>query len=86
MDAILPVHVFLEGLPESVRELRQEHPKTVSWSGVVALCDIWSWELCEETCKSLHPSVGGSEVGWTPYPDRNDVWSVGRFVRAFTLS
>ena len=85
MDAILPVNVLTEGLSESDRELRQGHPETVDWPGTGTLRDVWSRELCEGTCESLHPSVGGPEIGWTPYPDRHDIWSVGRFVRAFTL-
>ena len=75
-----------EGLPESDCEPRQEHPKTVNWSGTGTVCDVWSRELCEGTCESLHPNVGGPEIGWTPYPNRNDILSVGRFARAFTLS
>ena len=82
MNAILPVYVF----PESDRELRQGHSKTVNWSGTGTVCDVSSREICEGTCESLQPSVGGPEIGWTPYPDRNDIWSVGRFGRAFTLS
>ena len=78
MDAILPVHVLPEGLPESDRELRQGHPKTVSWSANGTVCDVFSRELCEGTCESLHPSVGGSEIEGTPYPDRKNIWSVDR--------
>ena len=84
MDAaILPVYVLPEGLPESDRELCQGHPKTVNWSGTGTSL---SRDFCEGTSESLNPIVGGPEIGWTPYPDRNDIWSVGRFVRAFTLS
>ena len=85
MDAILPVNVLPEGLQESVRELRQGHPETVDWSGTGTVRDVWSREICEGTCESLHPSVGGPEIGWTPYPNHHDIWSVGRFVRPFTL-
>ena len=85
MDAILRVYVLPEGIPESDREFRQGHPKTVDWSGTGTVCDVWPRELCEGICESLYPSVGGPEIGWTPYPDRHDIWSVGRFVRAFTL-
>ena len=85
MDAILPVNVLREGLPESDGELCQGHPETVDRSGTSTVRDIWSRELCEGTCESLHPSVGGPEIGWIPYPDRHDIWSVGRFVRAVTL-
>ena len=60
--------------------------RKLNWSGTGTVCDVWLRELCEGTCESLHPSVGGPEIGWTPYPDRNDMWSVGRFDRAFTLS
>ena len=42
MDAIVPVHVLPEGLPESDRELRQGHLKTVNWSGIGNVCDVWS--------------------------------------------
>ena len=42
MDAILPVHVIPEGLPESDCELRQGHPETVNWSGIGTICDVWS--------------------------------------------
>ena len=42
MDAILPVHVLPEGLPESDCELFQGHPKTVNWSGIGTVCDVWS--------------------------------------------
>ena len=83
MDATLPLNVLPEGLLESDRELRQGHPETADWSGTVR--DVWSREFCEGTCEYLHPSVGGPEIGWTPYPDRHDMWSVGLFVRAFTL-
>ena len=38
------------------------------------------------TCESLFSSVGRPEIGWTAYPDRDDIWSVGRFVHAFALS
>ena len=81
MDSILPVNVLHEGLPESDRKL----PETVDWSGTSTVRDVWSRELCEWTCESLHPSVGGPEIGWTAYPDRHDIWLVGRFVRAVTL-
>ena len=42
MDAILPVHVLPQDLQESDRELRQRHPKTVNWSGIGTVCDVWS--------------------------------------------
>ena len=45
MDAILPVNVLPEGLPESDRELRQGHPETVDWSGTGTARDVWSREL-----------------------------------------
>ena len=86
MIAILPVHVLPECLTESDCELRQGHPKTVNSSGTGTVCDVWSRELCEETCESLHPSVGGPEIGWTPHHDRKEIWSVGRSVRDFKLS
>ena len=85
MDAILPVNVLPEGLPESDRELCQGHPEIVDRSGISTVRDVWSRELCEETCESLHPSVSGPEIEWTPHPDRHDIWSAGRFVRAITL-
>ena len=85
MDAILPVFVLPEGIPESDCELCQGHPETIDWSGTSTVRDIWSRELCERTCDSPNSSVGGPETGWTPYPDRHDIWSVGRFVRAVTL-
>ena len=85
MDAILAVNVLPEGLPESDRELCQGHPKTVDRSGISTVRDVWSRELQEGTCESLHPSVSGPEIGWTPYPDRLDIWSAGRVVRAITL-
>ena len=85
MDAIHPVNVLPEGLPESDRELRQGHLETVDWSSSGTVRDVWSRELCEGTCESLHPSVGEPEIGWTLYPDRQDIWSVGRFVQGFTL-
>ena len=65
MDAILPVNVLPEVLPESDRELRQGHPKTVDWSGTGTVREVWSRELCEGTCKSLHTSVSGPDIGWT---------------------
>ena len=86
MDAIFLVNVLPEGLPESDRKLRQGHPETVDWSGTGTVRDVWSRELCEGFCESLHPSVGVPEIGWTPYSDRHDILSIGRFVRAFTLT
>ena len=82
MDAILPVYVLTQGFQESTRELRQRHPKTIIWSVFTSFCigtvfDVWSRELCEGTCESLHPSVGGLENGWTSYPDRDNMRSVG---------
>ena len=85
MDAILPVNVLPEGLPESDCELCQGHPETVDRSGTSTVRDVWSRKLCEGTCDPLRPSVSGPEIGWTPYPDRHDIWSAGRFVRAITL-
>ena len=85
MNAILPVNVLFEGLPEFHFELRQGRSETVDWSGTGTVRDVWSREICEGTYESLHPSVVGPEIGWAPYPDRHDIWSVGRFIRAFTL-
>ena len=73
MDAILPVNVLPQGLPEFDRELPQGHPETVYWSGTGTVRDVWSRELCEGTCESLHPSVGRPDIGWTPYPDHCDI-------------
>ena len=85
MDAILPVNVLPGGLPESDHELCQGYPETVDWSGTSTVRDVWSGELCGETCKSLHQSVSGPEIEWKPHPDRNDIWTAGQFVRAITL-
>ena len=57
MDAILPVDVLLEGLPESDCELCQGHPETVDRSGTGTVRDVWSRELCEGTCQSLHQAL-----------------------------
>ena len=59
------------------RELRQGHPETVDWSGTSTVRDVWSRELCGWTCEPLHPSVSEPEIGWTPYPDRQEIWSAG---------
>ena len=85
MDAIVPVNVLPEGLPESDHELCQRHTETVDRSGISTVRDVWSRELREGTCESLHPSVSGPEIGWMPYPDRHDMCSAGRFVCAITL-
>ena len=85
MDAILPVNVLHEGLPESNRELCQGHPETVNRSGSSTVREVWSRELREGTCESLHSSVSGPEIGCTPCPDLHDIWSAGRFVCAITL-
>ena len=47
MDAILPVNVLPEGLPESDRVLCQGHPETVDRSGFSTVRDVWSRELRE---------------------------------------
>ena len=81
----MDVNVLPEGLPESYCELCLGYLETVDRSGTSTVRDVWSRELCEGTCESLHSSVGGPEIGWTLYPDRHDIWSVGRFFRAVTL-
>ena len=75
-----------EGLPKSDRELCQGQPEIVDRSGISTVCDVWSGEFCEGTCESLHPSVSGPDIGWTPYTDCHDIWSAGRFARANTLT
>ena len=85
MNAILLVNMLPEGIPQPDRELRQGHPETVDRSNVSLVCDIWSRELREWTCESLHPSFGRPEIERTPHPDRYDVWSVGRSARAIAL-
>ena len=80
MDAILPVNVLPEGLPES-DELCQGHPEIVDRPSISTVHDVWSRELCEGTCESLHPSVKSMILD----ADRHGIWSLGRFARAITL-
>ena len=82
MDAILPVNLLPEGLPEPDRELC---PETVDRPDISLVRDVWSREFREGTCESFHPSFGRPEIGRTPHPDRYDVWSVGRSARAIAL-
>ena len=49
MDAILPVDVLPEGLPEPGRELCQGYPETVDRPDVSLVCEIWSREFRERT-------------------------------------
>ena len=85
MDAILPVNMLPECLPEPDRELCQGYPETTDRPGISIVRDIWSRELREGTCKSLHPSFGRPGIGRTPHPDCDDVWSVERFAHAIAL-
>ena len=56
-----------EGIQEPDRELRQGYPETVNRLDIGLVCDIWSRELREGTCESLHPSFGRPEIGRTPH-------------------
>ena len=85
IDAILLVNMLPMGIPEPDRELCHGYPETVEWLDISLVCDIWSRELREGTCESLHPSFGRPEIGRAPHPDRYDVWSVGRSARAIAL-
>ena len=85
MDAIILVNVLPEGLPEPDREHCQGYPETVDRPDLSLVCEIWSREFCEGTCKFFQPSFGRPEIGRTPHPDRYNVWSIGRSARAIAL-
>ena len=62
MDAILLVNMLPEGIQELDRELRQGYPEIVNRLDIGLVCDIWSRELLEGTCESLHQSFGRPEI------------------------